>query len=74
MDARRRRILDTEDSRFTDEEIEILASRVYEKFQAQIGATTIRIVIWAISIGVLAFLTWLGIIKSSRAAQIAFHL
>jgi len=58
----------------SDAEIERVADRVFEKMQAQIGRNAIQVVIWAVSIAALAVLVWLGVVKVSHAAQVAFHL
>ena len=63
-----------DDEQMTDEEIERMADRVFEKLQAQIGKNAIQVSMWAASLAVLAFLAWLGIVKVSHASQIAFHL
>jgi hypothetical protein len=58
----------------SDAEIERVADRVFEKMQAQIGRNAVQVVIWAASIAVLSVLVWLGVVKVSHAADIAFHL
>ena len=63
-----------DDEQMTDEEIERVADRVFEKLQAQIGKNAIQASMWAASLAVLALLAWLGIVKVSHASQIAFHL
>ncbi len=58
----------------SDAEIQRVADRVFEKMQAEIGRSAVRVAIWAITVGVLAILAWLGIVKTTHAAQIALHV
>jgi len=62
------------DPQMSDAEIERVADRVFEKFRAQIGDSAVKVVIWSITIGALALLVWLGVIKNAHAAQWVFHL
>jgi hypothetical protein len=63
-----------EGRKMSDEEIERVADRVFEKIQAQIGRNAIMALIWAIGVAALAILTYFGIINRTHAAEIAFRL
>lgn len=58
----------------SDSELERVADRVFEKLQAQIGRGAVKVAIWLITVTVLAFLAYLGIVKSTHAAAIAFNI
>lgn len=47
----------------TEDELESVADRVFEKLQAQIGRSAIKAVLWLLTVGVTAVLVWLGVIK-----------
>jgi hypothetical protein len=58
----------------SDAELERVADRVFEKFKSQIGDSAIKFAIWAVGLALMVFLTWAGLVKSSHAKAILFHL
>jgi hypothetical protein len=44
----------------SEDELEAVSERVFEKLQAQIGRSAIRVIGWLLATGFLAVLSWLG--------------
>jgi hypothetical protein len=44
----------------TDEQIDVIAGRVERRFYERVGKKVVEKVLWAIGLGTLALLAWLG--------------
>ena len=58
----------------SDAEIERVAERVFQKFQAQFGNSIWKASVKMFWIAFLGFLAWAGLVHVNHAAQVAFHL
>jgi hypothetical protein len=43
----------------TEDELEAIADRVFEKMQAHIGRSAVKVVVWLIATGTAAVLAWI---------------